>query len=141
MKSLFTKNIIYLTVQKKNLLVSLGTIVAIVVVVAIFGASKSPKVTPGQYDAFAQCLTDKEAKMYGAFWCSHCQSQKKMFGTSFEKIKYIECSTPDGNSQLKVCADAKIEGYPTWEFADGTRQSGELSFEVLSQKTGCELSK
>ena len=35
---------------------------------------------PGQYDNLAQCLTDKGAKFYGAFWCSHCQEQKAEFG-------------------------------------------------------------
>jgi hypothetical protein len=33
----------------------------------------------GKYDLFAQCLKDKDAKFYGAFWCPHCQNQKAMF--------------------------------------------------------------
>lgn len=141
---MFTRVIIYL-VEKKNLLISkrqdilisLGTIAAIIIVVAIYGAASKPKQTSGNYDAFAQCLTDKGAKFYGAYWCSHCKSQKEMFGTSIEKVNYIECSTADGNSQTKVCEDAKIAGYPTWEFADGSRLEGEVSLEDLAQKTGC----
>ena len=125
--------------DKKNILIALGTIALVIIPIAIYGASKPSNVAPGKFDSFAQCLTDKGAKFYGAFWCSHCQNQKKMFGDSFEKVNSIECSTADGKGQTAECADAKIEGYPTWEFADGTRQSGELSFEVLSQKTGCGL--
>jgi len=89
-------------------------------------------------DGFAQCIKDSGAKFYGAEWCSHCQNQKKLFNGS-KNLPYVECSTSSGNGQEKVCADAKVEGYPTWIFADGSRQSGELSFEILSQKTGCQL--
>jgi len=96
-------------------------------------------VNSGQYDEFAQCITDSGALFYGAFWCSHCQAQKKVFGSSAKLLPYIECSPANGQGQFQVCSDANIEGYPTWEFADGSRLSGELSFEVLSEKTGCVL--
>lgn len=95
---------------------------------------------PGKLDAFAQCLKDKGAVFYGAFWCPHCQKQKVLFGSSEKLLPYVECSTADGKSQLPVCTDKKIEGYPTWEFADGSREHGEVSLETLSQKTGCVLS-
>lgn len=94
---------------------------------------------PGKYDAFAQCLTDKGAVFYGAFWCPHCQNQKKMFGKSEKLLNYVECSTPNGRGTLPVCIDKKIESYPTWEFADGTRQTGEIPLQDLAQKTGCTL--
>lgn len=94
---------------------------------------------PGKYDDFAMCLKDKGAVFYGAFWCTHCQATKKMFGSSQKLLPYVECSTPDGNSQLAQCAEKKIMGYPTWEFADGSRLTGELSFETLAEKTSCVL--
>lgn len=93
---------------------------------------------PGKYDGFAQCINDSGAKFYGAFWCPHCQNQKAAFGRSAKLLPYVECSERDGKGQLPVCTDAGIEGYPTWIFADGTRQSGNLPFETLSEKTGCE---
>ncbi|MEK7133297.1 MAG: hypothetical protein AAB771_01260, partial [Patescibacteria group bacterium] len=37
---------------------------------------------PGKLDEFTQCLKDKGAVFYGAFWCPHCQNQKAMFGKS-----------------------------------------------------------
>lgn len=95
----------------------------------------------GKYDDFAKCLKDKGAVFYGAFWCSHCQNQKKSFGASVEFLPYVECSTPDGRGQIQVCIDKNIEGYPTWVFSDGSRQSGEVPFETLSSKTGCVLPK
>ena len=91
------------------------------------------------YDAFAKCLTENDAKMYGAYWCPHCNDQKKMFGDSFSKVKYIECSLPGGQGQVKECQDAAINGYPTWEFGDGSRLEGEVPLETLAAKSGCSL--
>jgi thiol-disulfide isomerase/thioredoxin len=94
---------------------------------------------PGKYDSFAKCLGDRGAKFYGAFWCPHCQNQKAMFGKSAKFLPYVECSTPDGRGQLALCRDKKIEGYPTWEFEDGSRLSGEIPMSVLAEKTGCKI--
>lgn len=87
----------------------------------------------------AKCITEKGAKFYGASWCSHCKSQKEMFGEAAAFLPYVECSTPDGESQLDVCKDNNITSYPTWEFSDGSRELGEVSLEKLSEKTGCQL--
>lgn len=97
------------------------------------------EVDDPQINQFAQCLTDKGVKMYGAVWCSHCQSQKKKFGTAWEKINYIECDARTNKEQAIICVEEKIEGFPTWEFADGERLMGEQDFDVLAEKAGCEL--
>ncbi|MEK7114915.1 MAG: thioredoxin domain-containing protein [Patescibacteria group bacterium] len=94
---------------------------------------------PGEFDNFAQCLKDKGAVFYGAFWCPHCQNQKAMFGKSAKLLNYVECSTPDGNRQTQICQEKNITGYPTWEFADGSRESGEVSLQKLAEKTACLL--
>ncbi len=98
--------------------------------------SDSEVLTP--MDTFAQCLGDAGAKFYGAFWCPHCQAQKKLLQNS-KRIPYIECSTPDGKSQTAICIEKKITGYPTWEFADGSVQATELTLAELSEKTSCAL--
>lgn len=96
------------------------------------GDDASPKVV------FAQCLKDKGVTFYGAFWCPHCQAQKKLFGKkAFGALNSVECSTPDGKNQTQECKDAGITGYPTWKFADGTIQTGELTFAQLADKTSC----
>ena len=107
-------------------------VVAVLIVILIINNNQ-----PGELDDFARCLGDNGAKFYGAFWCSHCQDQKEMFGRSERLLPYIECSTADGNNQTIVCQQAKVESYPTWEFADGQRQTGVLSLETLAAKTGC----
>jgi len=40
---------------------------------------------------------------------------------------------------IDICKDEGIAEYPTWIFADGTRQTGVLSLAQLSTKTGCPL--
>ena len=123
----------------------IGTKVTLIVLVIIFIAAVfiifSPKEEqgPGQYDEFAKCLSNEGTKVYGAYWCPHCKDQKELFGNSWQYIEYIECSLPAGAGQKQVCKDAGINAYPTWEFKDGERRTGELSFEELSEKTNCEL--
>ncbi|MDD5068767.1 MAG: thioredoxin domain-containing protein [Candidatus Pacebacteria bacterium] len=117
-------------------------IVAMVIIVAgLIGVSVFYSNQPGTHDVFAQCLTEKGATFYGAFWCPHCQATKALFGKSIKYVKYVECSTPDGSGQLQVCKDKNIETYPTWEFADGSRLTGELSLQELSDKTSCPLTE
>ena len=91
------------------------------------------------YDEFAQCITDSGAKMYGAYWCPHCNDQKDMFSSSWDYIDYIECSLPNKSGQTQICAEEGITGYPTWEFGDESRQSGKLPLDILSERTGCSL--
>ncbi|MBU2051586.1 hypothetical protein KKH13_00080 [Patescibacteria group bacterium] len=125
--------------DKKSLWITLGTIGLVLVPLIIYAVFATPKISSGQYDQLAQCLTDKGTKMFGAYWCSHCANQKRTFGNSFSKINYIECSLPDGKTQTEECQQAGIEGYPTWEFSDGSRLDGEVSLETLAQKSGCSI--
>jgi hypothetical protein len=90
-------------------------------------------------DAFAKCLTAKQAKMYGAFWCPHCEEQKEKFGSSFQYAPYIECGIKGSKGIEPVCTQAGIKRFPTWIFADGTRVEGEHDLDFLGQETGCSL--
>jgi hypothetical protein len=90
-------------------------------------------------DGFARCLGEKQAKMYGAFWCPHCAEQKEMFGSSFKYAPYIECGIKGSKAIEPVCTQNGIKRYPTWIFADGSRTEGEKSLEYLSEQTGCGL--
>jgi|SRR3989338_1794149 len=118
-----------------------GGIILVIIVVGVAMSKKYSK--PSKYDSFAICLKDKGVKFYGAWWCPHCKSQKELFGKSAKLLPYIECSTADGGSQIQLCKDAKIEGYPTWELSDGTRLPVEdtngVSLKTLSEKSGCLL--
>ncbi len=113
--------------------------IAGIAVVALLGYVTTRPSAPSAYDSFAQCLTDKGVKMYGAWWCPHCQAQKKLFGTAFKKVTSVECSPNDSRDMSSQCKDANIKGYPTWVFADGSRLEGERTFEALSTKSGCPI--
>jgi len=90
-------------------------------------------------DSFAKCLTSKKATMYGSFWCSHCDDQKKLFGDSFQYITYMECSMPGSRELSVACKFAQIRQTPTWIFSGGERVVGTQSLQNLSQKAGCAL--
>ncbi len=94
---------------------------------------------PGKYDTFVQCIADSQAKFYGAFWCPHCQSQKRIFGNSAKLLPYVECSMPDQKTLTPICKEKDIKSFPTWVFADGTRQEGEMTFVQLAEKTNCAV--
>lgn len=114
-------------------------IVFVVLLVGGLGMYLNKNPSSSKLDDFAKCLKNNGAEFYGTFWCSHCQNQKKLFGTSKQYLPYIECSTADGQGQLPVCKEKKIEGYPTWIFANGERLSGEVTLVNLSEKTQCPL--
>lgn len=100
----------------------------------IIGGDKDEEVLSAT-DKFAKCLTDKGVKMYGASWCPHCVNQKNLFGDSVKYMPYVECA--EGNGQAEVCQQAGIQAYPTWIFEGDKKVSGELSFEKISQYSGC----
>jgi hypothetical protein len=117
-------------------------IAAIVVVLAIAWASyyflyyRKPIST---LDKFAQCLTSKSAKMYGAWWCPHCADQKDSFGYAFQYVTYVECSEPSQRTMNDTCKQAGIKNFPTWQFSDGSRVEGTQPLDALAKKTGCKL--
>lgn len=116
-------------------------VIAVAVVGLVFGLNKTASQTPGVSDKaladFGQCITDSGAVFYGAFWCSHCKDQKNILGEAMDSIEYVECSTPDGNSQTRECIDKAIKSYPTWIFGDGSFNNGTMGISELASKTGC----
>jgi len=129
-------------------------ILLIIFLVVISACNSTPKQN---YDKLANCLSEKNVKEYGAFWCPNCAQQKKMFGNSFQILEdkgaYIECDprcvkNKDGNlpiacngieGQPQLCLDKKVEKYPDWEFSDGSRLVGVQELSVLAEKAGCEI--
>jgi thiol-disulfide isomerase/thioredoxin len=116
-----------------------GWIITIIILVGglVFFLTAQAK-KPGKYDEVAQCITDSGAKFYGAWWCPHCQAQKAIFGKSAKKLPYVECQTRS-REMIGTCTEEKIEGFPTWVFADGSRVTGERSIQELAEKTNCSL--
>lgn len=86
-------------------------------------------------EALARHLSKIGAKMYGAYWCPHCQHQKTLFGAAIGRIRYIECDPQGDNAQPQLCQAAKIQGYPTWEI-NGKLYPGSQSLETLANLSG-----
>lgn len=61
-----------------------------------------------QAQSLALCLTQKGVIMYGTERCPHCQNQKKLFGTAFASIHYVDCDLFPAQ-----CEAANVQGYPT----------------------------
>jgi len=80
----------------------------------------------------SQKLKQNHARMYGAYWCSHCAAQKEAFGKqAFEALQYVECGKGGENSQATtLCLEKAISGYPTWEIK-GRLYPGERSLDEM----------
>jgi hypothetical protein len=92
-----------------------------------------------RYDGFAKCLSSKQAKMYGAYWCPHCADQKEEFGASFRYVNYVECAIKGSKEMTAACTAAGVQHFPTWQFGAGPLVEGVFPLQELSDKTGCSL--
>ena len=95
---------------------------------------------PAVEDPFARALalhlSQRGAKMYGAYWCPHCVEQKELFGASARRLPYVECSTGgQGSRQASACQAAGIRQYPTW-IIGGQRFQEVLTLTRLAELTG-----
>lgn len=68
-------------------------IVALVVIGGVIGGYMYYLNRPSDLDPLASGIASKGAKFYGAFWCPHCQAQKKIFDNAARLLPYVECST------------------------------------------------
>ncbi|MBI2624362.1 hypothetical protein HYW67_02605 [Candidatus Parcubacteria bacterium] len=90
--------------------------------------------TAHAFDSFARCLASKGVTLYGADWCSHCQNEKRAFGSSFRFVPYVECP-----SEPKRCLEQGVQGYPTWILPGGEKLEGEQGVERLARASGCAV--
>lgn len=84
----------------------------------------------------ARRLKGAGARMFGAFWCSHCQEQKLMFGKQAQgDLPYVECFPEGWRKGVKIqpeCAAAGVQGFPSWIIGD-KHYEGERSFGQLEE--------
>ncbi|MDX2255314.1 MAG: vitamin K epoxide reductase family protein [Pseudanabaenaceae cyanobacterium bins.39] len=116
-----------------------GAIVAIVTLTGTLGVYAFQGKLAAQSNSFAgrlaQHLTAINAKMYGAYWCSHCAEQKRLFGEAKTAIPYVECDPKGEKSQAALCQAKDIKGYPTWEI-NGKIFAGTRTLEELANDSG-----
>ena len=79
----------------------------------------------------AQELKSLDARMFGAYWCSHCYEQKQRLGKeAMSNVGYVECSKEGLNSAVEMCKERNVPGYPTWEIG-GKLFPGEMYIDEL----------
>jgi len=95
-----------------------------------------PKVTTKSSPralAIGRRLQASGAKMYGAYWCSHCYNQKQELGAEVVAagmLAYVECDGEGFASQRELCKEKRVPGFPTWEI-QGKQYPGEKDLAEL----------
>jgi hypothetical protein len=86
--------------------------------------------------ALAEHLTRTGAKMYGAYWCSHCTTQKQLFGReAWQKISYVECDRGGQNPNPGACNQIGVRAFPTWRI-NSKSYTGQMSLFRLAKLSG-----
>jgi uncharacterized membrane protein len=116
-----------------------GGIAAVTVVVAFAVFTLTAPATPYQ-EELARHLSATGARFYGAFWCSACREQKRLFGTAADELPYVECDARGPGARPDLCAQAGVRSYPTWTI-QGSRQEGVTPLETLARLSSFTPSK
>jgi len=87
--------------------------------------------------SLAKYLGSRGTVMFGSYKCPHCKDQKKLFGSAFKYIKYVECHPKGPNANPSLCFARGIQNFPTWEI-NGKYYQGVMSLEKLSDISGFE---
>jgi len=105
-------------------------------VITLFGifmlSACSQNIDDGKLDEFATCIKDAGINVYVMDGCGHCINQKKLFGSSFDKLNIINCT-----SEREKCG--AIEWTPTWVLPNAEQYAGVQSLEELAELSNCEL--
>ena len=124
--------------MSKKIWIPIAIFVLILIVAVVSALLLSISGTSSKNSAalapFAQCLAQKGAVMYGAYWCPHCHAEKALFGDSFKYVNYVECT-----QQINKCIAANIQSYPTWIYPDGKTYVGTQSLQDLASQSSCTL--
>ena len=86
---------------------------------------------PGEYNEFAQCLTDKGVIVYGNDFCQYTAKQLNFFGKSKKYLNYVKCI-----ENKELCDSKGVDTTPTWEI-NGKMYEQVQSLERLKELSGC----
>ena len=114
----------------KKYFLLLGLITAVIIILLTFYIRAQ---TPGKYDDFTKCLTEKGVIIYGNDYCQYTTRQLNDFGNSDKYLKYVKCA-----DNKELCDSKGVKITPAWEM-NGQMYEGVQSFERLSTLSGCEI--
>ncbi len=112
--------------KQKNIWINVAIIIFLIIVVSIFLI----KININVDEQTAKCIGENSI-LYTKVGCSHCETQKQMFGENYQFLTLVECSTDP-----ELCLNANIEGTPTWKI-NNQLYPGVQSIDKLKQLTGC----
>ena len=101
----------------------------IIIGVIIFAYFIINKPIPETDAEVAKCIGENSI-LYASLGCSHCATQKDMFGENVKYLNIIDCFYEKDKCE-------GIEGYPTWEIK-GETYLGVQDIEELKKLTGCQ---
>lgn len=87
---------------------------------------------------FAKDLETAGVIFFGANWCPACTEQKQLFQDGGNDLPFVEVTNPD-RSIAQIGIDNNITAYPTWVFPDQTRETGVLTLQQLSDRSGVPI--
>ncbi len=94
--------------------------------------SSSVSSESSDHSSLADCLSEKNAVMYGVSWAPDVQAQKDLLGEEvMSKVKYVDCEASDAPEE---CSDVNV--YPTWVI-DGKTLKGKQSLNALASASSC----
>ena len=111
-----------------------GGIAVVTVLVAVGLFALTAPATAYQQEV-ARHLSATGARFYGAFWCSACREQKRLFGSAADELPYVECDVRGPGARPDLCTQAGVRAYPTWVI-QGTRHEGVTPPETLARLSG-----
>ena len=119
---------------------SLNVFAALILAATLLSACGEPAgpKPDGKYAEAAKCLTQKGVIMYGAYWCPHCQAQKKIIADDFQFIHYQECDDAGTAGNHKLCIEKGVTSYPTWIFPGQGSLVGEQQMGTLAKLANCD---
>jgi len=88
--------------------------------------------------AFAKALTAAGVNLYTAVWCPACNQQRALFEDGADFLPSIEVTNPDRTLNAIGVAE-NITVFPTWEFPDGSRETGVVSLATIAQRSGVAI--
>ena len=87
---------------------------------------------------FAKSLRDAGVIFFGADWCPNCRQQKLLFEDGSQFLNFVEVTNPDHTPNARGTSE-NVFTYPTWQFQNGSRQSGILTLAQLSTASGIAI--
>lgn len=88
--------------------------------------------------AFAKSLRDAGVIFFGADWCPNCVQQKKLFEDGSRFLDFREVTNPDRTPNALGISE-NVLTYPTWQFQNGSRQTGVLTLAQISAASGIAI--